>query len=63
MKKLLVSVLLVGSLVGSFATVVEAKAKASSYGPMAQCRDGTYSYSKNHRGTCSWHGGVRVWFR
>lgn len=29
--------------------------------PMARCRDGTYSYSANRRGTCSWHGGVARW--
>ena len=32
-------------------------------GPTAQCRDGTYSYSANHSGTCSHHGGVAVWYR
>jgi len=31
-------------------------------GPTAQCFDGTYSYSANRRGTCSWHGGVYRWF-
>ncbi|HWM32751.1 MAG TPA: DUF3761 domain-containing protein [Pseudolysinimonas sp.] len=30
--------------------------------PTALCRDGTYSYSQNHRGTCSWHGGVAEWY-
>jgi hypothetical protein len=33
------------------------------YGPTALCNDGTYSYSQNHRGTCSWHGGVAVWYK
>ena len=27
----------------------------------AQCRDGSYSYSQHHSGTCSHHGGVAVW--
>jgi hypothetical protein len=27
----------------------------------AQCRDGTYSFSKSRRGTCSHHGGVAKW--
>lgn len=27
----------------------------------AQCRDGTYSFSEHHRGTCSHHGGVARW--
>ena len=31
-------------------------------GPTALCRDGTYSYSQHRSGTCSWHGGVAVWY-
>src|SRR5947199_2229063 len=30
-------------------------------GATAQCRDGSYSYSQHHSGTCSHHGGVAVW--
>lgn len=30
-------------------------------GATARCRDGTYSYSQHHRGTCSHHGGVAEW--
>ena len=30
-------------------------------GATAICRDGSYSYSQNHRGTCSYHGGVSKW--
>lgn len=30
-------------------------------GATAQCGDGTYSFSLNHRGTCSHHGGVSRW--
>ncbi|MEN9920727.1 MAG: hypothetical protein RL538_620 [Candidatus Parcubacteria bacterium] len=30
-------------------------------GASAQCRDGTYSFSQNRRGTCSGHGGVASW--
>jgi hypothetical protein len=30
-------------------------------GATAKCRDGTYSYSQNRRGTCSHHGGVATW--
>ena len=29
--------------------------------PTAICRDGTYSYSQTHQGTCSHHGGVAEW--
>jgi len=30
-------------------------------GASAQCRDGAYSFSRHHRGTCSGHGGVAHW--
>jgi len=30
-------------------------------GASAQCRDGSYSFSTHHRGTCSRHGGVAAW--
>jgi len=30
-------------------------------GATAQCRDGSYSFSKHRRGTCSHHGGVAAW--
>jgi len=30
-------------------------------GATAKCRDGTYSFSQHHSGTCSYHGGVAVW--
>jgi uncharacterized protein YgiM (DUF1202 family) len=30
-------------------------------GVTALCRDGTYSFSRNRRGTCSHHGGVARW--
>lgn len=30
-------------------------------GATALCRDGTYSFSRNRRGTCSHHGGVSNW--
>jgi hypothetical protein len=32
-------------------------------GASALCRDGTYSFSATRSGTCSWHGGVAVWYR
>ena len=31
-------------------------------GASAKCRDGTYSFSQNRRGTCSHHGGVATWY-
>lgn len=30
-------------------------------GATAICKDGTYSFSQNRRGTCSGHGGVAEW--
>ncbi len=30
-------------------------------GATAKCRDGSYSFSQHHRGTCSHHGGVGTW--
>ncbi|WP_209610260.1 DUF3761 domain-containing protein [Sphingomonas echinoides] len=30
-------------------------------GASARCRDGSWSFSQSHRGTCSWHGGVSQW--
>jgi hypothetical protein len=35
--------------------------KAPPKDATAQCRDGTYSFSKSRRGTCSQHGGVGKW--
>ena len=34
---------------------------SSASGATAQCRDSRYSYSQHTSGTCSGHGGVRVW--
>jgi len=31
-------------------------------GATARCRDGSLSYSQHRQGTCSWHGGVAVWY-
>lgn len=31
-------------------------------GATALCRDGSYSFSRSRRGTCSHHGGVARWF-
>lgn len=33
------------------------------HGACAICRDGTYSFSKNRKGTCSHHGGVAEWLK
>ena len=39
-----------------------APAPAHPAGATAQCNDGTYSYSQHRQGTCSHHGGVRIWY-
>lgn len=35
---------------------------APPVGATAQCRDGSYSFSRTRSGTCSGHGGVARWF-
>jgi hypothetical protein len=30
-------------------------------GATAHCRDGSWSFSQHHQGTCSHHGGVEAW--
>ncbi len=40
---------------------VAATADSPPPGSTAKCRDGTYSRSQHHSGTCSHHGGVAVW--
>ena len=40
---------------------VSAASAAPPPGATAQCRDGTYSFSQHHSGTCSYHHGVAVW--
>jgi len=42
-------------------TTAESPKSTAPVGATAKCRDGTYSYSQNHRGTCSHHGGVAQW--
>jgi len=32
-------------------------------GATAECKDGTYSFSRSRRGTCSHHGGVKRWLK
>ncbi|BCW08923.1 hypothetical protein NtRootA4_40930 [Arthrobacter sp. NtRootA4] len=40
-----------------------APAQAPGGGATALCNDGTLSFSATHRGTCSHHGGVAVWYK
>ena len=37
------------------------RASQAPAGATARCSDGTWSFSENHRGTCSHHGGVASW--
>lgn len=37
-------------------------APAIPAGASAKCRDNTFSFSQNRRGTCSGHGGVMMWY-
>jgi len=37
------------------------KSSTAPAGATAKCQDGSYSFSRNHRGTCSHHGGVAQW--
>lgn len=34
----------------------------SAIGATGRCRDGTETFAINHRGACSWHGGVSYWY-
>jgi len=37
------------------------RADRAPVGASAKCRDGSWSFSENRRGTCSHHGGVASW--
>jgi len=50
-----------GSYVNSKGNTVCRPSKSNAGGATAICKDGTYSYSQNRRGTCSKHGGVARW--
>jgi hypothetical protein len=54
-----------GSYVNSTGNTVHRPAHTVSgavpFGASAQCRDGSYSFSQHHSGTCSHHGGVARW--
>ncbi len=51
--------------VNSSGAVVHSPSKSTSGkapdGATAKCRDGSWSFSQHHRGTCSHHGGVDAW--
>lgn len=43
--------------------IVAITMRAAGVGATAKCRDGTYSWSRHHSGTCSGHHGVATWYR
>lgn len=65
MNKAIIGTLLIGSFLFVPLSTAEAKVTASKPKPTptALCKDGTYSYSANHKGTCSYHKGVKVWYK
>lgn len=50
-----------GTYVNSYGNKVCRPASTNTGGATAICGDGTYSYSRSRRGTCSHHGGVMRW--
>jgi len=48
-------------ILGAAFTFAGAAPSAPPPGATALCRDGTYSFSRHHSGTCSHHGGVTKW--
>lgn len=50
-----------GSSSGSSGTAPTITDAAAPAGSTAKCKDGTYSKSQHHSGTCSHHGGVAGW--
>ncbi len=55
------TLLVVGVSCGLLAAGAAARVAAPPPGATAVCRDGTYSFSQHHAGTCSHHGGVATW--
>lgn len=50
-----------GTYVNSAGQTVCRPSATNTGGATAICRDGSYSYSRSRRGTCSHHGGVAQW--
>ena len=57
----LLALAFVATLVAHPARSQNAPSAPSGAPPTARCRDGTYSFNKHRRGTCSHHGGVYAW--
>jgi Protein of unknown function (DUF3761) len=54
-------VVLLVALAASLGLPTAAGADGAPVGATARCRDGTYSFSQHHQGTCSHHRGVAEW--
>lgn len=48
---------------GRFKPCPPPAAASAPAGATAKCKDGTYSFSKTHSGSCSHHGGVAAWLK
>jgi hypothetical protein len=56
------SMMFAWSMPSAAATVAgPAASNTDPAGATAKCKDGTYSKSQHHSGTCSSHGGVAEW--
>jgi len=51
------------SSTASKSATTEAASNTDPTGATAKCKDGTYSKSQHHSGTCSSHGGVAEWLK
>jgi hypothetical protein len=51
------------ALAGAASNKLTPPSDAAPEGATARCRDGDFSFSRHHSGTCSSHGGVAVWLR
>src|SRR5689334_569641 len=55
------AVLIAATAVAAAVAPARGQRAAAPPGATARCRDGTYSFSHHHAGTCSHHGGVAAW--
>jgi hypothetical protein len=64
MKKVIISSFILASIFTFPIVNIEAKTQTKqTIKPSALCKDGTYSYSKTRKGTCSHHRGVKTWYK
>lgn len=63
----LISIILLGTFIfnvasANFAPSTKSPTYSRESGATAQCNDNQYSYSHNRIGTCSGHGGVKLYY-